>query len=357
MSANSILVVKGRLKDYPWGKVNGLDNWTEKTDQAQAELWFGDHASGKSIDISTNKELKTNSSFPLLIKVLCSNQPLSIQVHPDQITAENGLGEFDKSEELLSDKNGKDEMLFALEEFQAFAGVESKSKRNLVFKLLYDKSKSVEIKEVLETSTFFDAADIIFEIDKAKISQLNKLVVEVVKEAKYGSQAIAAFENIVQKYPNDPGVLVCLLMQFHVLQKGHAIHVSPGTPHSYVKGLAVEIMTTSDNVLRMGLTNKPINIDAALSIVEEKQIQVMSLDTTDGVHIYKPEADYELVVIDNATYQSRDTKFAGVLNLDGLTQIVDGSAEISLKKGEAALITNIDVKIVVKGHAVVARSI
>jgi len=234
MSDNSILVIKGALKDYAWGKVNGLQNWVAKTDQPQAELWFGDHPSGKSI----NKN------------------------------------------------NGKDEMLFALEEFQAFAGVESKAKRDVVFKMLFEKTNAKELQEVLATDTFFDAADIIFEIDKTKISQINKEVVDCVKKANYPAKAISTFEKIVIKYPNDPGVLVCLLMQFHVLEKGHAIHVSPGTPHSYVQGLAVEVMTTSDNVLRMGLTNKYVNIDAALSLVEEKQIQVLSLPTNDGVHVY-----------------------------------------------------------------------
>ena len=167
---------------------------------------------------------------------------------------------------------------------------------------------------------------------------------------------MSAFEKIFAKYPQDPGVLVCLLMEFHILEKGNAIHVSPGTPHCYVQGLAVEVMTTSDNVLRMGLTNKHINIDAALSIVEEKQVQIMSLETTDGVHIYKPESDFELIAIDNATYQSRETNFAGVLNLEGETKIVDGANEILLAKGEVALISNRDVKVEVKGHAVVARS-
>ena len=356
MSNNSIVVVKGTLKEYAWGKVNGLANWSEKTDTNQAELWFGDHPSGKSIDKKTNKPLSTNSNFPLLIKLLCANEPLSIQVHPDKLTAESGLEEFDDSEKLLSDNNGKDEMLFALEEFQAFAGVENKAKRDKVFNLLFEKSKLTDIKEVLDTDTFFEAADIIFEIQNQKVSDLNKLVVTCLKESNYPAKTISAFERIVAKYPNDPGVLVCLLMQFHVLEKGHAIHVSPGTPHSYVHGLAVEIMTTSDNVLRMGLTNKHINIDAALSIVEEKQVQVLSLDTKDGVHIYKPEADFELVAVDNSTYQSRDTQFAGVLNLEGETKISDGSQEISLEKGEVALISNIDVKVVVKGHAVVARS-
>jgi mannose-6-phosphate isomerase len=357
MSDNSILVIKGALKDYAWGKVNGLQNWVAKTDQPQAELWFGGHPSGKSIDKKTNKELSTNANFPLLIKLLCANEPLSIQVHPDKQTAESGMVDFEESEKILSDDNGKDEMLFALEEFQAFAGVESKAKRDVVFKLLFEKTNAKELKEVLTTETFFDAADIIFEIDKSKIIQINKEVAGCIKQAKYPSKAISTFEKIVSKYPNDPGVLVCLLMQFHVLEKGHAIHVSPGTPHSYVQGLAVEVMTTSDNVLRMGLTNKYVNIDAALSLVEEKQIQVLSLPTNDGVHVYKPESNFELVVVDNATYQSRDTKFAGVLNLEGETKIVDGSTEISLEKGEVALISNIDVKVVVKGHAVVARTV
>lgn len=357
MSDNSILVIKGALKDYAWGKVNGLQNWVAKTDQPQAELWFGDHPSGKSINKKTNKELSTNENFPLLIKLLCANEPLSIQVHPDKQTAESGMSDFEDSEKILSDDNGKDEMLFALEEFQAFAGVESKAKRDVVFKMLFEKTNAKELQEVLATDTFFDAADIIFEIDKTKISQINKEVVDCVKKANYPAKAISTFEKIVIKYPNDPGVLVCLLMQFHVLEKGHAIHVSPGTPHSYVQGLAVEVMTTSDNVLRMGLTNKYVNIDAALSLVEEKQIQVLSLPTNDGVHVYKPESDFELVAVDNATYQSRDTKFAGVLNLEGETKIVDGSTEISLEKGEVALISNIDVKVVVKGHAVVARTV
>lgn len=357
MGETSIIVVKGSLKEYAWGKVNGLQEWSEKTDQAQAELWFGDHPSGKSIDKSTNKVLETNSSFPLLIKLLCAGEPLSIQVHPDKQTAENGFADFEDNVKLLSDDNEKDEMLFALEEFHAFAGIKSKIERDLVFKELYENSKLSELKEVLETDTFFDAADIIFEIEKSKITMLNKLIVEVLKKNNYSSQEIMAFQKIVDKYPHDPGVLVCILMQFHVLKRGDAIHVSPGTPHSYVKGLAVEIMTTSDNVLRMGLTDKYVNIDAALSIVREKQIQVMSLDTSDGVHIYKPEANYELVVIDNATYQNRNTTFAGILNLEGQTKIIDGTSEISLAKGETALISNLDVKVEVKGHAVVARCV
>lgn len=356
MSNNTIIVVKGALKEYAWGKINGLQNWVEKTDKPQAELWFGDHPSGRSIEKKSNQELKTNSTFPLLIKLLCANEPLSIQVHPDLVTAETGIADFEDGEKLLSDSNGKDELLFALEEFHAFAGVETKAKRDVVFKLLLEKSKISELQQILETNTFFDAADIIFELEKSSIRVLNELVVESVKQAQYSPKAVSAFEKIVAKYPKDPGVLVCLLMEFHILEKGNAIHVSPGTPHCYVQGLAVEVMTTSDNVLRMGLTNKHINIDAALSIVEEKQVQIMSLDTTDGVHIYKPESDFELIAIDNATYQSRETNFAGVLNLEGETKIVDGANEILLAKGEVALISNIDVKVEVKGHAVVARS-
>ena len=70
MSNNSILVVKGSLKEYAWGKFNGLQNWVDKTDSPQAELWFGDHPSGKSIDKETNKELKTNSISLLIFRLI-----------------------------------------------------------------------------------------------------------------------------------------------------------------------------------------------------------------------------------------------------------------------------------------------
>ena len=146
-------------------------------------------------------------------------------------------------------------------------------------------------------------------------------------------------------------------MQFHELKKGDAIHVKPGTPHSYISGLAIEVMTSSDNVLRMGLTNKPMKVKEALELVVEHEVQVLSLPTSDGIHVYKPEADFELIAIDNAKKTEINANFSCVLNIEGRTKLKVESKEIELQVGQAALILMKSFDIEVNGHAFVARTV
>jgi mannose-6-phosphate isomerase len=46
------------------------------------------------------------------------------------------------------------------------------------------------------------------------------------------------------------------------------LFVPAGAPHAYLYGLGVEIMGNSDNVLRAGLTHKPIAIEELLHVVD-----------------------------------------------------------------------------------------
>ena len=44
-----MLVVRGAVKDYDWGIVDGLASWSGvATGGPQAELWFGVHPGGPS---------------------------------------------------------------------------------------------------------------------------------------------------------------------------------------------------------------------------------------------------------------------------------------------------------------------
>ena len=350
--SNNVKVVKGALKEYLWGKPNGLAQWTDSTNKNQAELWFGDHESNPSIDIKTNSVLKTKSSYPLLIKLLCANEPLSIQVHPDFDTAEEKFSEFK-----LSDTNGKDEMIFALEEFHAYAGIRDKSSLKNILNNLTFKNEAAILKDLDPDNEFSRNAKIIFSLNEQDLVKVIEKLKQNLNNLNLLSQEIKALNKIIEKYPKDPGVLLCLLMNFYVLQKGEAIHVRPGTPHSYVYGLGVEVMTNSDNVLRMGLTNKELNIEAALSIVKDYEIQVLKLPTSDGIHIYKPETSFELLVIDNAVKAEIESDFSCILNIEGETNIKIGSEEILIKPGQAALSTQNISQIQVKGHAVVARTV
>lgn len=59
-----------------------------------------------------------------------------------------------------------------------------------------------------------------------------------------------------EAFPGDPSVLALLMMNPLALQEGESVFIPAGTPHAYIHGTGVEIMTNSDNVLRAGMTVK-----------------------------------------------------------------------------------------------------
>ncbi|MCX2959330.1 MAG: mannose-6-phosphate isomerase, partial [Serratia symbiotica] len=67
--------------------------------------------------------------LPFLFKVLCADQPLSIQVHPSKTAAEAGYAKenaagipLDAAERSFKDPNHKPELVFALTPFLAMNG-------------------------------------------------------------------------------------------------------------------------------------------------------------------------------------------------------------------------------------------
>ncbi len=59
-----------------------------------------------------------------------------------------------------------------------------------------------------------------------------------------------------------------MLLNHVRLQPGEALYLGAGpVPHAYLKGLGVEIMANSDNVLRCGLTPKHVDVPELLRIV------------------------------------------------------------------------------------------
>ena len=69
------------------------------------------------------------------------------------------------------------------------------------------------------------------------------------------------------KKHNDCGLLFFVLLKMHKLNKFDALYVPPGTVHCYLKGFAVEVMKSSDNVLRCGLTQKRIDKEELMRIM------------------------------------------------------------------------------------------
>ena len=70
--------------------------------------------------------------------------------------------------------------------------------------------------------------------------------------------------TLAKKYPADIGVLSPLLLNVVELQPGEAMFLDAGTLHAYLEGTGLEVMASSDNVLRGGLTPKHIDVPELL---------------------------------------------------------------------------------------------
>ncbi|TDM29415.1 mannose-6-phosphate isomerase, class I, partial [Macrococcoides canis] len=74
--------------------------------------------------------------------------------------------------------------------------------------------------------------------------------------------------RLAERYPDDPSVVATLLLNLIHLSPGEALRLGSGNLHAYLHGAAIELMGPSDNVVRAGLTPKPIDVDELLRIVD-----------------------------------------------------------------------------------------
>ncbi len=69
-------------------------------------------------------------------------------------------------------------------------------------------------------------------------------------------------------YPGDPSAVVTLLLNRVMLTRGDAVFLGPGNLHAYLRGLGVEIMSNSDNVVRGGMTVKHIDVEELIDVLD-----------------------------------------------------------------------------------------
>src|SRR6201999_4342372 len=70
-----------------------------------------------------------------------------------------------------------------------------------------------------------------------------------------------------ERYPGDAGVLAALLLNRITLGPGEGIFLSAGNLHAYLRGVGLEVMANSDNVLRGGLTPKHVDVPELLRVL------------------------------------------------------------------------------------------
>lgn len=277
-STQALYRLSAPIKDYAWGSTTLLADLTgaPRTTTPQAEMWFGTHPTTPT-RLDDGRSLADLADLPYLVKLLAAEQPLSIQAHPTiaqaqaGFAAENAAGiPLDDPERTYRDANHKPEMLVALTDFTALAGFRDPKASAETFTTLAQLVDDAALTATLQTMAHQLAQGKLKDVFGQLVDTdgpfwqpagWTQAIFTAVETADVDDENLRNALAAAHIHPDDPGALVTLLMNLTHLAPGEAIFVPDGTIHAYVSGLGLEIMATSDNVIRGGLTVKHIDID------------------------------------------------------------------------------------------------
>lgn len=364
-----MFVIGGFVQNYAWGIPGGLGPWLKTTDTApQAELWFGAHPNGPSPLVGaegTLADVVGPHEVPLLVKILAARCPLSIQLHPDAALAGRW---YEQGSDLVSDPYAKEEMLVALEPFAVYAGWRppEQAARLLEAAMVLLPAGCTATAAMVAAVGALHSGDIpaavrallaapgedIAVVHQAIQTALTDAGAEVVEQQSY---ALAG-----RTFPGDNGLLVLTLLDHRVLPRHGAVYMPVGGVHAYAKGVGLEVMTASDNVLRLGLTGKRVAVDEALMALREDS-DPHFLSGESEVHLgvesrveYRPAgAAFDVVLLEGRATVLPTGAYRCVLCLDGQATVTNADVSVTLHPGQACAILagEADVSIQTMGTA------
>ncbi|HNS83811.1 MAG: mannose-6-phosphate isomerase, class I [Candidatus Cloacimonas sp.] len=289
-------LIKPSLQNYSWGDTKYLQELIgeqQEIGKPLAEIWFGAHPKAPSLVITEKGEIpmnkllqdmpenmlgtKQNITLPFLLKILAAAEPLSLQVHPDKQTAQNGFRQEEQEgipltdlKRSFKDPNHKPELICALTPFIAMCGFrpfEEIIRNFLILGIAEIWQKFSAFNKNPSKNTLKDLFSQILESDSSQLQEFMHILEskqpELSPKLKFTCQIC---KHLNEFYPFDSGIVSPLLLNTFTLQPGQAIFLDAGILHSYIQGAGIEIMANSDNVIRGGLTPKFINREILFAI-------------------------------------------------------------------------------------------
>jgi mannose-6-phosphate isomerase len=284
----------GVEKNYDWGDEitirHTLGNPSERGTKV-AELWWGTHPQGPShLDTMRGgpRLQDVAGEMTMLVKLLACAQPLSLQTHPTAQQAREGFAREeelgiprDAPQRMYKDESDKPEMIIALSRFEALCGFAPIDNSVRFLRSIGWRREA----KILASTGISDYLKWAFQQDKR---------LSFWRAPKW-------MKNLRFLHPNDPALRVVPLLNHVVLDKGEALALPAGNLHAYLHGFGLEVMNSSDNVIRAGFTSKHVDVNELLRIV----------DTT-------PLLDPVVHVDANGMYSSPSSEFTV-----GLASVVD----------------------------------
>ena len=387
-------LLENSIQPYAWGSrgaIAELQGRPVPSPGPEAELWMGAHplapsrlvrsggpatlaeavAQAPEAELGGRSIAEHGPQLPFLLKVLAAEQPLSLQAHPDAERARRG---FEREEAAgvprgaphrnYRDPWPKPEILCALTPFDALCGFRSAGEAAA----LLDALRAPALDPVRERLQGADGLREAFTfLSTLPADRRGPLVEGVVAAAARAPQeafggAFAWTGRLASLYPADPGVAVALLLRNVRLAPGEALYLPAGNMHAYLHGLGIELMASSDNVLRGGLTPKHVDVPELLEVLRFADEPVPVVRPGPGVageEVYRTSArHFELsrLTIAGAPVALQPAGPEILLCTEGALVAEAGGERLSLGRGASAFVPARTGRYALTGRGVAFRA-
>lgn len=236
-----------------------------------AEWWLGTHHVAPSLTEGGSPLEDVTGPMTMLVKVLSCAAPLSLQTHPTTDQARRGFAREDAAGIALDDprrnyrdESAKPEMLIALTDFEALCGFD-------------DVDSTVE---QLKAYRWHEEAEMLdlYGIDGYMLWAFDQRTSPDLGACPDWLGRIGAM------HPGDRGLRVAPLLNHVHLAPGEAMSLPAGNLHAYLRGAGLEVMASSDNVIRAGFTAKHVDVTEVQHVVDTTVLQNPKLRAQDGIY-------------------------------------------------------------------------
>lgn len=370
-----IVRLEGAIQNYEWGSRTALAALQGRppSERPEAELWLGAHPRAQAQVIAPDGArvaladwverdprgvlgdavfARFGARFPFLLKMLAVEQALSLQAHPDAEQARSGYareqqGGVTIEARLYADEHAKPELVVAHTAFRALCGFRLLAEIRAGFERLDlgDLAPAQGAGEGDWLRAFFARW---FATDGAELRAPRlERALAAASRASADDVSAALMLQLAAQHPGDPGILAPLLLHAIDLAPGEALFLEAGELHCYLEGVAAEIMSSSDNVLRAGLTTKYRAADELLRIGRFASRRPEVLRETlraPGVGVFATPADaFELGSVavgagDVAITGDRNVEI--LLCFEGEVRVaaIDAGEALALRSGQSCLV-------------------
>ncbi len=311
----SVWLLDNAVQPYAWGSRSFIQDLVGlEPGEPAAELWLGAHPQAPSRLPDGRTLADVDPRLPYLMKVLAAAAPLSLQAHPSRAQADAGFAREEAlgvarsaPERHYRDRNHKPELMVGLEDFSALAGFREPAATweyvrapdwpplTAVCEPLADGG--AEALRAVFTAVMGGALrpdDVDHVAGRAAVLAAPDHAAD--PAAAHLPHALDArwTAALGRAYPGDPGVVAALLLNVLVLRPLEGLFLPARVLHAYLRGAGIEIMASSDNVLRGGLTPKHVDATELAEVLDFEPLQphrVAAQDLGGGLFHYPVPVD------------------------------------------------------------------